>query len=59
MISKFSVTVNIIIENHNGQGRRHNSKQLAATKMLQHSSAMYSFSYISWLQPAAEYRGCS
>ena len=25
--------------------------------MLQHSTAMYSFSYISWLQLAAEYRG--
>ena len=27
--------------------------------MLQHSRAMYSISYISWLRLAAEYEGCS
>ena len=27
--------------------------------MLQHSTDMYSFSYISWLKLAAEYGGCS
>ena len=27
--------------------------------MLQHSRAMYSISYIRWLQLAAEYEGCS
>ena len=27
--------------------------------MLQHSRAMYGISYISWLQLAAEYGGCS
>ena len=32
---------------------------LAAAKMLQHSRAVYSFSYISRLQLAAEYGGCS
>ena len=29
------------------------------SQMLQHSKAMYSFSYINWLQLAAEYGGCS
>ena len=32
---------------------------LAAAKVLQHSLAIYSFSYIDWLQLAAEYGGCS
>ena len=41
------------------KGRRQNSKQLAAAKMLQHPKAKYSISYISWLQQAAEYGGCS
>ena len=27
--------------------------------MLQHQTAMYSFSLISWLQPMPEYGGCS
>ena len=27
--------------------------------MLQHSTVIYSISYIIWLQPAAEYGGCS
>ena len=30
-----------------------NSQQLARAKMLQHSTAMYDFSYTSWLQLAA------
>ena len=32
---------------------------LAAAKMLQHLTAMYSFSYISCLQLAAKYESCS
>ena len=36
-----------------------NIQLLAAAKMLQHSRAMYSISYIGWLQLAAEYGGCS
>ena len=39
--------------------RRQNSQQLAGAKMLQHSTVMYSVSYIIWLQPAFEYGGCS
>ena len=35
------------------KGRRQNSYPLAAGKMLQHSTAMYSFSYVNWLQLAA------
>ena len=37
--------------------RFHNRYQQA--QRLQHSTAMYSFSYKSWLQLAAEYGGCS
>ena len=37
------------------KGRRQNPQLLAAAKILQHSRAMYSICYISWLQPAAEY----
>ena len=40
-------------------GKTYNFITAAATKWLQHSTAMYSISYISWLQLAAEYGGCS
>ena len=33
------------------RGRCQNAQSLAVAKMLQHSTAEYSFSYISWLQP--------
>ena len=36
------------------KGRRQNPWLLAAAKILQHSTAMYSFSYTCWLQLAAE-----
>ena len=42
-----------------GKGRRQNSQLLASAKMLQHPTALYSFTYISLLQLAAEYGGCS
>ena len=42
-----------------GKGRRQNSQPLAAARVLQYSTAMYSFLYINWLQLAAEYGGCS
>ena len=32
---------------------------MTAAKMLQHPTVMYGFSYINWLQMAAEYGGSS
>ena len=37
------------------KGSYQNSTPLAAATMLQHSAAMHSFSYASWLQLSAEY----
>ena len=36
-----------------------NSQPLAAAKVVQHSTAMYSLLFINWLQLAAEYGSCS